>query len=188
MSRIYLHVPPEERALVEARGAQWDADTKCWYVESGEDVTGLSRWMGQGEDEEELDITSSNAHVAQTTISCRGCGALFEAICIHCETGEVSGQELSQFTVADIWAMDNGLAAQLRPWPAFRRMESGVDGPGDYANHCPHCGTPQEDRYLHSEPDDPFFSIPHAVSTGLVRLIPLTGTIRLGGAEHFEVE
>jgi hypothetical protein len=32
MDRIYLYVPPEEYAGVEAYGASWDEDAKCWYV------------------------------------------------------------------------------------------------------------------------------------------------------------
>jgi hypothetical protein len=32
---------------------------------------------------------------------------------------------------------------------------------GCFANHCPHCGSVQDDLYLHSEPGDAFFHIPH---------------------------
>ena len=45
----------------------------------------------------------------------------------------------------------------------------------------------QDDLYLHSEPDHPFFDIPHAPA-GLIKLTPLSGTIRLGGGEHFSIE
>jgi hypothetical protein len=50
-----------------------------------------------------------------------------------------------------------------------------------------HCGPPQDDLYLHSEPDQPFFDIPHA-APGSIKLTPLTGTIQLNGNEHFTVE
>ena len=45
----------------------------------------------------------------------------------------------------------------------------------------------QDDLYLHSEPDHPFFDIPHAPA-GVIKLTPLSGTIRLGGGEHFSME
>ena len=83
--------------------------------------------------------------------------------------------------------MDEDLTRQLQPWPTYRPMQ-GIDGaPGDFANHCPRCGTPQEDLYLHSEPDQPFFDIPHT-APGSIKLTPLIGTIRLSGNEHFTVE
>ena len=55
-----------------------------------------------------------------------------------------------------------------------------------FANHCPHCGSLQEDLYLHSEPDQPFFSIPRA-APGAVRLTRLEGRVELSGDESFEV-
>jgi hypothetical protein len=44
----------------------------------------------------------------------------------------------------------------------------------------------QEDLYLHPEPDQPFFDIPHAAREA-VRLTPLVGRVRLGGDEGFEI-
>jgi hypothetical protein len=78
--------------------------------------------------------------------------------CIHCESGTVSGDPLTQFTVSDVWAMDDALVRQLEPWPAFRKVDRPDFQESDFANHCPRCGALQEDSYLHSEPDDPFFS------------------------------
>ncbi len=77
------------------------------------------------------------------------------------------------------------LAKQLASWPGFRPIDD-PDGIR-FANHCPHCGTEQDDRDLHSEPGDPFFDIPNA-SPGTIRLTPLTGEIRLSGDEHFMIE
>ena len=39
---------------------------------------------------------------------------------------------------------------------------SEMDQASCFANHCPRCGAMQEDLYLHSEPDQPFFGIPEA--------------------------
>jgi hypothetical protein len=114
-------------------------------------------------------------------------GRPIEVICIYCETGTVSGEPLSQFTVADVLAMDEQLAKHLSSWPEFRPIDdSGPDG-SRFANHCPHCGTEQDDRDLHSEPGDPFFGIPHS-APGAIRLTPLAGEIRLSGDEHFMIE
>jgi hypothetical protein len=54
--------------------------------------------------------------------------------------------------------MDEEPARQLRPWPNFKTV-GGRNGDASYfANHCPRCGSLQEDMYLHSEPDEPFFA------------------------------
>lgn len=138
----------------------------------------------QGEDA--FTITSSDAYVAVATVPCQRCRSSIEVICIHCERGTVSGEPLDRFTVSEIWAMDEALARQLRAWPFFREVRE-PDGEGSsFANHCPRCGAPQDDLYLHSEPDEPFFDIPRA-APGSVELTPLDGPVRLSGDEHFEV-
>lgn len=87
----------------------------------------------------------------------------------------------------DVLAIDEALARQLASWPGFRRIAApGPDGTR-FANHCPHCGAEQDDRNLHTEPDDPFFDIPHA-APGSIRLTPLAGQVRLSGDEHFRIE
>jgi len=72
-------------------------------------------------------------------------------------------------------------------WGSYRKFETAQGGEGIFANHCPHCGSPLEDLYLHTEPDEPFFDIPSA-PPGAIKLIPLSGTIHLNGDEHFAVE
>lgn len=187
MERTYLFVPPEEKGEVQALGAQWDADSKRWYVVPGVPLAEFSRWLSPDGDESEYTITSSEAYVACADVACQRCGADIEVVCIHCESGTVSDEALTRFTVSDIWAMDEALTRQLRRWPTYRRGSDSDGEPGDFANHCSRCGASQDDLYLHSEPDAPFFDIPHA-APGSVRLTPLEGTIRLSGDEHFEVE
>jgi hypothetical protein len=187
MDRTYLFVPPEEKAEVQSLGAQWDAVSKCWYIGSDETAAKFSKWLPSPEDDKEFDIVSSQAYVAAATMLCRQCRASIEVICIHCESGTAAGEPLTRFTVSDVWSMDEDLARQLQPWPNYRPMK-GIDGEaGEFANHCPRCGTPQEDMYLHAEPDTPFFDIPHA-APGSIKLTPLAGTIQLSGNEHFTVE
>jgi hypothetical protein len=107
---------------------------------------------------------------------------MVEVICIHCESGIVSDEPLEQFTVSDIWAMDSALARQLEPWGFFK----GIEGGSGFANHCAHCGALQDDTYLHSEPDQPFFNIPRA-APGRIVLTALVGRVQLSGNESFEV-
>jgi Domain of unknown function (DUF5710) len=187
MDRTYLFVPPEEKDEVLLRGAHWDATSKCWYIGPDETPARFSKWLPSAADEEEFNIVSSQAYVAAATIPCEQCRASIEVICIHCGSGTASGEPLTEFTVSHVWAMDKDLTRQLLPWPAFRRV-SGPDGEsGGFANHCSHCGTPQEDMFLHDEPDTPFFDIPRA-PPGAIKLAPLVGTIQLSGDEHFTVE
>src|SRR5579872_6145154 len=75
-------------------------------------------------------IASNEAYVATATVACRKCHAKIEVICIHCENGSVRGEPLTQFTVSDVWAIDDALARQLEPWPAFRRVGAATSGPG----------------------------------------------------------
>ena len=116
---------------------------------------------------------------------CQRCNSNIEVVCIHCESGTASGEPLTQFTVSHIWAIDEALARHLRRWPNFRKVIEPEDEA--FANHCPHCGAQQDDMYLHSEPDEPFFDIPGA-APGSISLTPLSGTIRLSGDEHFQVD
>jgi len=107
-----------------------------------------------------------------------------EVICIYCESGSVSGEPLTQFTVSGTWAMDDALGRQLKPWPFFRKVPGYSES--YFANHCPHCGAAQDDLYLHSEPDQPLYSIPRA-APGSIKLTALVGQIQLSGDESFEI-
>jgi len=192
MDRTYLFVPPEEKAQVESLGAEWDTVSKRWYIGPGQTPAKFSRWLPPFEDDEDeegddLDITSSQAFVAATTVPCQGCRADIEVICIHCATGTVADEPLTEFTVSDIYAIDEDLSRQLEPWPNFHETRDREGEEGTFANHCPHCGEIQQDLYLHHEPGDPFFDIPHA-PPGSIKLSPLSGTIHLGGSEHFSIE
>lgn len=186
--RVYLYVPPEEKAEVEALGARWDATSMCWYIGSEDDRTRFSKWLPDEDraEDEEFSITSDQAYVASATVPCRSCGLTIEVICIYCESGTVLDEPLSKFTVSNIRAVDAALAPQLTRWPTFRQSYSEIDQTSYFANHCPRCGAMQEDMYLHSEPDQPFFGIPRAAH-GAVTLTPLVGRVRLSGDEGFEI-
>jgi Domain of unknown function (DUF5710) len=188
MDRTYLFVAPEENAEVRSQGARWDDFSKRWYIGPDQALERFSRWLSTSEEDDDgFTITSSDACVAAATISCGRCHADTAVICVYCETGIVSGETLTQFTVSGIWAMDGELARQLERWPMFRKTAGSQDEESVFANHCSHCGALQDDMHLHSEPGSPFFDIPHAAA-GLVRLTPLVGTVRLSGDEHFVVE
>jgi len=182
MDRTYLFVPPEEKAEVPAPGAQWDTASNRWFIGPEDARVRFSRWLPDGNDDEELTITSSSAYVAAAKVLCQKCRGEIEVICVHCETGVVLEEPLTRFTVSGIWAMDEELTRQLRPWASFRMTEA-----GEYANYCSRCGAVQDELLLHSEPEAPFFDIPHS-GTGVITLTPLVGTVRLGGDEHFTVE
>ena len=179
---------------VQSLGAHWDNDTKRWYIDLDQQPpTRFARWLpGATEDEADYEaeddatftIVSNQAYVAATTASCQQCNSNIEVICIHCETGTASDEPLTQFTVSHIWAIDEALERQLRPWPNFRK----VGKPDDelVANHCPHCGALQDDLYLHTETAGPFFDIP-STPPGSIKLTPLIRTARLSGDEHFQV-
>jgi hypothetical protein len=188
VQRTYLFVPPEEYSEVQALGAHWDADSKRWYIQVDEPLERFACWLSEmPADDEPFSIASTDGYVAAATTSCRRCRSSIEVICIHCESGTVSGDPLTRFTVSYVSAMDDGLARQLAPWPTFRPVDD-PDAEGSYfANHCPHCGALQEDMYLHWEPEDPFFDIPRA-APGSIKLTPLSGAIQLSGNEHFAVE
>jgi hypothetical protein len=108
-----------------------------------------------------------------------GCNSNIEVVCIYC--GTVSGEPLTRFTISHIWAMDQELARHLARWPNFRKVIESDDEA--FANQCPHCGAGQDDMYLHSEPDEPFFDIPGA-APGSISLTPLSGTVRLSGVPN----
>ena len=187
--RLYLEVPQADEAEAQALGARRDEKSERWYIGFGRSDEDFSRWLpeeSRTEDEEEFTITSEEAYVAAATAPCQNCRAPIEVICIYCSGGTVMDEPLTEFTVSNIRAIDGALAAQLAAWPAFREVSDHIDDESYFANHCPRCGALQEDLYLHSEPDQPFFSVPRA-EPGAVRLTPLHGRVKLSGDESFEV-
>ena len=84
--------------------------------------------------------------------------------------------------VSHITAMSKELREQLRPWPNFKPTKGGL-----LVNVCQACGARNDDLYLHTEPGDALFDIP-SVLTQSIKLIPLAGTIRLSGSEHFQID
>ena len=171
-------------------GAHWDGDSKRWYIDLDQPAANFERWLPDARevvvhDDETFTIVSSHAYVASATTPCQRCASNIEVICIQCESGTASGEPLTRFTLSNIWAMDVELARQLRPWSNFR--EAGETGDQVFANHCPHCGAPQDDLYFHTEPDELFFDISSA-PPGSIRLTALAGTVRLSGEEHFQVD
>src|SRR5882762_486347 len=187
--RLYLEVPEADEAEAQALGARRDEKSGRWYIGFGRSEEDFSRWLpeeSQTQEDEEFTITSEEAYVAAATAPCQNCRAPIEVICIYCEGGTVMGEALSEFTVSSIRGMDGALAAQLAAWPAFREVSDQTDEESYFANYCPWCGALQEDLYLHSEPDQPFFCIPRA-KPGTVRLTPLKGRVELSGDESFEV-
>jgi hypothetical protein len=130
---------------------------------------------------------STEVHVAAATTACQRCHSAIEVICVHCTSGRVSGEPLDRFTVSDVWAINDSLARQLGRWPNYRKVIVQNAEDGYFANHCPNCGAPQDDMYLHSEPDEIFFDIPSAAA-GSIELTPLAGSIQLSGDEHFQVD
>jgi hypothetical protein len=186
LERTYLYVPPEEGPEVEALGARWDAKSKTWYLGPDADASRFTKWLTDGQDDGQYTILSERAFVASASAPCWKCHLNIEVICIYCESGIASGEPLVQFSISNVWATDSGLAQQLEPWRTFRNVYSAGDQESYFANHCPHCGALQDDLYLHSEPDQPFFDIPHS-APGTVKLTPLVGRIQLSGDESFEI-
>jgi len=182
MERTYLYVPPEERFEVQALGACWDDRAKCWYIRGNEDSARFRKWLGEDDFADDFTITSEEARVAAATVACWQCHSSIEVICIYCESGTVSEEPLTHFTVSYLIAVDSSMAQQLEQWPFFKRTSA----EGDYANHCTHCGAIQDDMYLHSEPDHVFFNIARAQPAS-IKLTPLTGRVQMSGTESFEI-
>jgi Domain of unknown function (DUF5710) len=178
MQRIYLRVAPEDSSEVQALGAQWDDASKSWYVAAGSAPVAFARWLDEGDQEVEFNISSDEALVATANTPCTTCHRATEVICIFCQSGldAQMGDPMVQFTVSNIWAMNDALAKQLERWPSYGQ----VAGEDYLANHCQHCGAVQEDYLLHSEPDDVFFGIaPDRSAT--VEFTPLQGRVQMSG-------
>src|SRR5260370_11075187 len=141
MQRIFLYVPPEEYAEVKASGACWDDGSKRWYIQSDTAPASFSQWLGDEEVEAEFSFTSDDAFVACAQASCSRCHEKHEVICIYCESGTDSeiGEPMRQFTLSNVWAMNNALATQLEGWPCFRKEIGADTEEGYFANHCPYC-------------------------------------------------
>jgi hypothetical protein len=173
----------------EALGASWDDVTKCWYLDAGVDQKEFQPWLDvESCSDDELTISSTEACVASAVTACSKCEAAIEVICLFCMTGTIADEgyePMTEFTLSHIYAMDTALARQLEIWPSFHKGFSSLLQDSYFANHCPHCGTLQEDTFLHMEPDAPFFDIPHA-PPDRITLIRLPDPIRLGSDYSFQ--
>lgn len=187
MERIYLFVPPEEFAEVEALGARWDDASKRWYIDGDGASAAYSRWLGD-EEEPGFGIASEEAFVASAQTSCVRCRKSIEVICIYCESGTDCelGEPLRQITVSNVWTMDSALAAQIARWRFYGRGLGSSAEEGCFTNHCPHCGAAQEDYLLHAEPGDVFFGLSRG-EPAPVEFTPLEGRIEVSGDYAFEV-
>jgi hypothetical protein len=188
MDRIYLFVSPEEYPEVRTSGACWDEASKSWYIGENAEPAKFSRWLREGESETLFGIVSEEAFVASATSHCVGCGIEMEVVCIYCQSGVdiETDNPIADFTVFNIWAMDEVLARPIDRWPCFRQ---GVGEDGEarlFANHCPHCGAMQEDYLLHSEPGDVFFGLAMTAS-GAVKFTALEGRVCMSGDYGFGV-
>jgi hypothetical protein len=188
VERFYLYVPFEDYAEVKARGACWDEQSKCWYIQGEMAPQNFSPWLGEEGSEAPFGFTSDHAFVAAAQTACWKCRESIEVICIYCESGVdcEMDEPLAQFTVSNVWAMDAALTVQLERWPLFRQANGAGAENGCFANHCRHCGAMQEDYRLHDEPGDVFFSLPRA-EPGSVELTPLEGPVQVSGDCGFGV-
>jgi hypothetical protein len=183
MGRVYLHVPFEERFEVQRLGARWDEPSKCWFIDTSQDGV-FRKWLDTPE--ATFSISSDEAYVASAKATCWRCQASIEVVCLYCESGEVHGDIYSGFTVSDITAVDDALAAALRPWPSFAFVADSARGGRCYlVNRCSACGAVQRDYFLHCEPAGPFFIV-KAADPGSIRLTRIPGRVCLSGDEGFE--
>ena len=187
--RTYLYVPVEENVQVEALGAVWDLERKCWYIGPHQDPETYRRWMGRDGAESSRDggycIVSEEAWIARARARCWRCRSMIEVVCIYCESGRVDGDPYEEFTVSNITAIDERLHGQLARWPFFRFGYSKLAGGRCLANHCPHCRVLQADYYLHCEPTGAFFTVKHAPA-GTISLERLSGRVCMDGDQGFE--
>lgn len=187
MSRIYLHVPFEERDHVRQLGAQWDADGKCWFIDPALDPAPFNRWLEAGTQptDRPYSIVSDSAYLVSARVRCWKCHAGARVFCIYCESGHIDGEPYEQFTVSNIVAVDENLNRQLEGLSDFRFGQARVAGGRYLLNHCQRCGTQQADYYLHCDPGGVFFSLKDAAD-GALEVAPLAGRVRLTGDEGFE--
>ena len=186
--RIYLHVPFEDRERARARGARWDSNQKCWYLECSQNRGPFREWLEEEPPPERTaiySIASASAHVAVARSRCWKCAARIPVVCLYCADGTIGGEPYEDFTVSNIKAIDAALEGQLARWPFFRFGYDRRERGRLLANHCERCGALQQDYYLHCEPGGAFFTLKDAPSSA-IELTALAGTVRLTGDEGFE--
>lgn len=128
-------------------------------------------------------ILSDEAVVVSGHVKCWNCRSDIEVICLYCQTGFVDGEATLDFSVSNVIRVDESLRLQLSRWPDFRPLRG--RRVGGFANHCPRCGKPQDDFYLHCQPGGIFFSFQDP-GVGELRVHALQGSVRFSGDEGFE--
>jgi Domain of unknown function (DUF5710) len=187
MAMANRYVPFEEHDQARQRGAQWDAEEKCWFIDSVLDPAPFHRWLDTSpqSSDEPYRIASDQAFLVSARTRCWKCNAGARVVCVYCESGYIDGEPYDQFTVSNITAVDAGLARQLEALPDFRFGQARVAGGRYLVNHCRRCGAQQADYYLHCEPSGVFFSFKNAPA-GALEITPVAGRVRLAGDEGFE--
>src|SRR5882762_3878013 len=154
--RLYLEVPEADEAEAQALGARRDEKSGRWYIGFGRSEEDFSRWLPEESQTQEDEEFTITSEEAYVAAATAPCQNCRAPIEVICIYCE-GGTVMGE-------ALSEFTVSSIR----------GMDG------------ALQEDLYLHSEPDQPFFCIPRA-EPGAVRLTPLEGRVKLSGDESFEL-
>lgn len=91
-------------AYARAAGAEWDGNTKRWYVPETTAAADSARWLGDGLYEAEFGLSSEEAYVASAVTACTRCQADIEVIWLYYERGvnEEIGQAILRATLSNL--------------------------------------------------------------------------------------
>ena len=87
----------------QRRGAVWDPEAKCWYIDSSTDAIPFREWLGDDE-QRGFAIESGEAYVAVARTSCWKCHGEIDVICLYCEQGLIGTEPYTQFSVSNIFS------------------------------------------------------------------------------------
>jgi ribosomal protein S14 len=160
--------------------------------------------MTRPQDDDRMNVRSASFFLAFAVGRCQHCGRQTALLAIGVpagserrdedEWGEVGGPTL----LFDIEALADDIGELLRNCaPHYHAATGAPAGEGRWQNHCESCGEPQDDYWLHCEPDAPFLPLtPEAASRidlvaidaallacacGFSEGVPLLDAMRRGG-------
>lgn len=162
MKRVDLQVPFAQKDEAKKRGAQWDNNSKVWYVPEGVDPSLFKQWLPGPP---QLNTRAERYFIAESLTACWKCGEATRVLGIVLPAGHETAEDDNEWTRNDDPAIVS-YASFLLPDNATRiqalsrkyRVDfSKTTNSSYWMNHCDRCGMKQGDFELYCEPDGAFF-------------------------------
>lgn len=162
---LLLSVPYEEKNEAKKNGALWDRELKKWYVTDDSRQPYFLNWNKYFKKWlPEHNLLCRDLYIFKMYRQCRKCGKFTPVICLATKDAYTlfdgkdtyeRYQSLQLLSYVD--KIPSELATYLKDNFKYFPSSSFDNEKPYHINHCEHCGSVQEDFYLHELPEEAFY-------------------------------